>query len=584
MYADQQRDDVSNIHRRWSLTRFNPSSFRNSIITSLCSVFGFSLLSLALYLGASPKSILFHVPLALGAVIAAHYADFVALRGTPINKLSKVSHVAAFANILWLLTILAGFASCIIFSRSFHTADYIVAGMMLAAGLRIGIFTSVFGASNGRAIAVSFIMPLMVLFALVPFASYPLLATAYTGMIFGTIILALGIAWTLVADRAGRPKVTSTFKLLQAFLSAWSDDKVDKIEEYTDSRAHEETVSTAVLQFAAGRRPSIVLPQVHPGPFGSVGGSNLPYVLFESFNKSALVMHSASDHSLNLPSKKEVDRYVQSLIMLSRTSSGNTCTMPIREKRGNASATGIAFGDSALVILSLAPHGADDIPDDLHASLQDYSEKIGFKRILIVDSHNAMGRALEQQDKQDMAEAAKACILRIKESEQQPFSVGYANTGTTREFSQEVGQAGFGVFALGISGKSFAFGWADANNVQNGLREDLISSLATSGQEFVELCTSDTHATSGKRTREGYYPLGTTTSHESIIAIFAALCGEARSSSEPSSFELLTCQSNVKVMGGQQFEDYSKALDNSIRVTKGFLIASVVAFIAMLLV
>src|SRR5215831_13460577 len=98
MFADQERDDVSNIHRRWSLTRFNPSSARTSISASIASVFGVALISLLVYLGQPASSLLIHVPLAIGAMLAGHYLDFLALRGTPVNKLSKVSHVGAFAN------------------------------------------------------------------------------------------------------------------------------------------------------------------------------------------------------------------------------------------------------------------------------------------------------------------------------------------------------------------------------------------------------------------------------------------------------------------------------------------------------
>ena len=49
-----------------------------------------------------------------------------------------------------------------------------------------------------------------------------------------------------------------------------------------------------------------------------------------------------------------------------------------------------------------------------------------------------------------------------------------------------------------------------------------------------------------------------------------------------SAFELACAQSAIKVMGKNQFEDYSTALDKSLNVTKIFVAITVASFIAML--
>ena len=48
-------------------------------------------------------------------------------------------------------------------------------------------------------------------------------------------------------------------------------------------------------------------------------------------------------------------------------------------------------------------------------------------------------------------------------------------------------------------------------------------------------------------------------------------------------FELASAQSTIKVMGQRQFEDYSKALDKSMSVTKVFVAITVATYIAMLI-
>jgi putative membrane protein len=99
---------------------------------------------------------------------------------------------------------------------------------------------------------------------------------------------------------------------------------------------------------------------------------------------------------------------------------------------------------------------------------------------------------------------------------------------------------------------------------------------------MLELCSSDTHSTSGKRTRNGYFALGTTSSANDIAEAYIQLCAKAAERAARSTFELASAQSTIKVMGKQQFEDYSSALDRSMTVTKIFVAITVATYIAML--
>jgi len=47
-------------------------------------------------------------------------------------------------------------------------------------------------------------------------------------------------------------------------------------------------------------------------------------------------------------------------------------------------------------------------------------------------------------------------------------------------------------------------------------------------------------------------------------------------------YEILENQTEVKIMGEGIFEDYSKALDNSLKITKGFMIGCVALFLTSL--
>jgi len=577
------QDDVSNIHRRWSFTTLGPSSAKQSVAISLVSATVITVVSFLFHLSTSAQELWLHLPLGLVVLVGAHMLDYFALRGTPVNKLSKVSHVAAFANALWALTVLLGVASDLVFAKH-GGGDYIIAGMLLAVGLRIGIFTSVFGAGTGRAVGVSFIQPLVFLFAFLTPSSFGIILSP-AGLAFGFALVGLGIIWTVIADRAGRPNIKSTFGLLQAFISAWTEHKVDKIEEFTEAKAHDDIVMTKIVKFSStAGQAAIVLPDVHPGPFSTVGGSNLPYVLYEAFSKSALVMHSVSDHSLNIPSKRQVDKYVAELSKAKVVEKGNTCSRPVQVKTNNATATGIAFGNTAIVMLSLAPSGMEDVPQGMRTELESHGTFLGFSDILVVDCHNAMGKHLNDSDKADLATSAKQCLEQLKGQPQSEFKIGFAGLGDVSQKldpAGELGQAGLAVMVIGIDGQNYAIGWADSNNMENKLRDAIVSKISD-GVSMLEVCTSDTHSTSGKRTREGYFALGTTSSHDDIATAYQQICRIAVERVSKSAFDFALSQSTIKVMGNKQFEEYSSALDKSMTITKTFLALTVATYIAML--
>lgn len=615
MFTAGKDDVVSNIHRRWSFTKINPSSYKQSFAISLVSAAIIEIFSHIFYLHSTVEILALCFPLGLAAFAGSYKLDQLALRGTPVNKLSKIAHVSAFANALWALTILLGLAAELLFSKQSHD-NYIIAGMLLAVGLRIGIFTSVFGARIDRAIAVSFIQPIIFLLAFlgpsVQTNNNSFILNSYFGFIFGFTFVALGTIWSVIADRAGRPNVKSTFDLLQAFLAAWTENKVDQMEQYMEERAHDGVIFTRILRFlndsSSGGNGSgsnitspnntatttttttaaaaVVLPDIHPGPFSRVGGSNLPYVMYDAFSKRALIMHSISDHSLNIPSKGEVEKYITDLGNRSKiVEKGKTCSIPVHTRINNAKSAGIAFGNTALITLSLAPAGMEDVPLAMRTELESYGTGLGFSNVLVIDSHNAMGGQLGDLDRADLLKCAMQCLDKLKKSPQQAFTIGFSSlkdiSFKLKDSSGELGEAGLAILVLGIDGKNYAIAWADSNNMENNLRDYIISKV--NGLKILEICTSDTHSTSGKRTREGYFALGTASNHDDIVRAYEEMAYKAAEDAVRSSFIFAISQSMIKVMGNKQFEDYSLALDKSMRITKFFLGITVATYIAMLI-
>jgi putative membrane protein len=317
-----------------------------------------------------------------------------------------------------------------------------------------------------------------------------------------------------------------------------------------------------------------------------VGGSNLPYVLYNAFSGRAMVLHGVSDHALNIPSKEELDKYIRGLKSAKKISSHSRCSRPVRIEDGHCSVTGIRFDNVCMLILSMSPKGMEDVPYSVLSQLTHYSKKIGFDSLLLIDSHNAMGVSLDGQQTEQLLRTAECCLDKLVTAAEYPFRAGYANIrdiplGTS--FQDDLGESGLAMLALCIDNKWNLLGWADSNNMKNGLREELLKRLTSQDHHMVEICTSDTHGTSGKRTRNGYFALGELSKEDEIIEAFQALSLRAKESAESSSLELFSAISSVKVMGSKQLGDYSSALDRSMRVTKVFLCALAVTFVSMIL-
>ena len=119
--------------------------------------------------------------------------------------------------------------------------------------------------------------------------------------------------------------------------------------------------------------------------------------------------------------------------------------------------------------------------------------------------------------------------------------------------------------------------------MENCVREKIIEDFSNNGDNLLEICTSDTHYAAVKaRNRNGYYQLGLITSSDKISKWFSKIAEKSQSSIVSAKYEILENESNVRVMGKSIYEDYSKALDNSLKITKIFVIASLGLFITSL--
>ena len=165
-----------------------------------------------------------------------------------------------------------------------------------------------------------------------------------------------------------------------------------------ENRSSERRVATSQIRLMASNGESefrMVLPEIHPGPYHPVGGSNIPYLIYKNLDSSAMVMHSISDHALNLPSKNEVENYLKNLGNSKVKEEGLVCTEPVTVQINKARVIGLRFGNNPLLFLSLSPHGMEDIPNYMKKEIEQLHQ---LNQQLSQDAHN-LASALKGQSK-----------------------------------------------------------------------------------------------------------------------------------------------------------------------------------------
>ena len=569
-------DDIQNIHGRYKFTLINPASFYISLIFSVVTASIISALTIFIYLESG--EIIFALPAVIAVLLAIQYFDS---RFTRHKEYSKSLHMSLFGNVLWLITVVGGIIGSAILSKEL-SVFYIAVGMYIFASFRIGIMTTTLGISLKKSCVLCFVQPLAMFLILIPIDMWSILYDIQS-LAFGIVFLAVACVWSYLTNRTGLPVIKSTHKLLQAYLQSVSRNDPRDMESIILETSKSSNVTTSQIRFYTGDEENdfrMVLPDIHPGPFSPVGGSDIPHQIYKTMNSSAMVLHSVSDHSLNLPSQQDVQSYLNDLSKSSVSTKGLTCTEPVTVQLNKARVVGMRLDKAAILLLSLSPHGMEAVPLYIKTEIEQVAKNRNFDSILVVDSHNAMGGKISQEDSQDMITAAKNALDILVTKTDFPLKYGYANSKSMNIQADDLAGGGIGMLCLAFDQKKYFLCWADANNMENGVREKIVAHLQNNGCNLVEMFTSDTHFTTmGVRNSNGYYQLGIVTESEKLENWCLSIAKKAEENIVSGQFEILENKAQVRVMGSGIFEHLSIALDSSLKMTKGFMVGCVGLFL-----
>jgi putative membrane protein len=388
-------------------------------------------------------------------------------------------------------------------------------------------------------------------------------------------------------DRPWRQSLgVSMLDFLQGFIGHIAEGSRE-LEDFFEELGQEAVVPVTVLAFRrtdGTEKARFVLPMIHPGPMGEIGGGNLPARVARSADGLAFPPHATAGHDFNLVTGREVDTILDAADeAMSKVTYTRSATPSVRTASGEAAMLGQRFGDDALLVSTYAPQFADDVEFAVGLSATSAARAAGLDEAMLVDAHNS-NDGLEGEDlghvtpgsrrSFDMIQAAEGAAEDLVDLEPGDLSLGVAWEPTKWEPRDGIGPLGVRVAVTEVGGRTTAYVLVDGNNMEPGLRDYVLDALTGTDPlvDVAEVMTTDTHIVN---TVEADNQVGAAIDDDEFRATVERLVAEALDDLEPVAAGLASSEAEVTVFGNDRTETLASHA-NAVVSMGGALAAAVI--------
>ncbi|WP_136592139.1 DUF2070 family protein [Salinigranum halophilum] len=336
-----------------------------------------------------------------------------------------------------------------------------------------------------------------------------------------------------------------------------------ELEDFFEQLGQEAIVPVTVLSFRrldGSEKARWILPMIHPGPMGEIGGGNFPERVAARAEGLAFPPHATAGHDFNLVTEREVDTILDAVDRAyEKITYSLEATQSVRVQSGEAKMLGQAFDDSALLVSTYAPGFADDVEYAVGLSAATEARTAGHKNVLLVDAHNSnngldgpdLGHVTPGSKRSfDMIEAAGDVGRRLATAPRGELLLGTAWDDTPWGPVDGIGPLGIRVTITEVDGQTTAYVLVDGNNMEPGLRDRIIDAL-DDRIDVSEVMTTDTHIVN---TVKADNQVGSVLDHDELIGLVSDLVDEALADCEPVSAGMATERAEVTVFGNDRTE------------------------------
>ncbi len=417
-----------------------------------------------------------------------------------------------------------------------------------------------------------------------------LIAPEHFLLLGATCTLYAGAVWAFlyVVDRPWRESLgVSVLDFLQGFVGHIAEGSRE-LEDFFEQLGEKAVVPVTVL---AVRRPDgtetarWVLPMIHPGPMGEIGGGNLPLRVAEETEGLGFPPHATAGHDFNLVTEREVGRLLTAADRASEKL-GYTAeaTRSVRTESGEASVVGQAFGDGALLVSTFAPGFADDVEYGVGLSAAAEARTSGISDVMLADAHNSnngldgadLGHVTPGSSRSfDMISAAGEAGDRLATAPRDDLAVGVGHVETQWDPEEGVGPLGVRVMVTEVDDQRTAYVLVDGNNMEPGLRGEILDTLDV---DEAEVLTTDTHIVN---TVEAENQVGDAIDWERLIDVVEEATEAAIADLAPGEVGMATERAEVTVFGNDRTETLASHANAAVQMGGALAAAVVLASLAL---
>ncbi len=383
-------------------------------------------------------------------------------------------------------------------------------------------------------------------------------------LLAGICLLYAGAVWLFLAviDRPWQSSLdVSALDFIRGFIGHIAEGNRE-LEDFFEELGEEALVPVTVLSV---RRPGgeekarFVLPMIHPGPMGEIGGGNLPQRVAVDAEGLAFPPHATAGHDFNLVTEREMDPILSAAESAYRSIDyDDRASHSVRVREGEATLTGQAFGDDALAVATFSPNFADDVEYAVGLSAASEARSGDIDDVMLVDAHNCndglegedLGHVVPGSERSfDMIYGAGHLGDRLAEADRGALRCGVAWDETDWEPRDGIGPLGVRVAVFEVDGERTAYVLVDGNNMEPGLRERIVD--AVGGVDRLEVMTSDTHVVN---TVEAENQVGAALPEDELTALIDSLVDRAVDDLEPVEAGMGSEKARVTVFGNDRTE------------------------------
>jgi len=343
------------------------------------------------------------------------------------------------------------------------------------------------------------------------------------------------------------------------------------------------TVPVRVLAFLRSGEVvgCFVIPWVHPGPVGRIGGGDLPGRIVRrllDLGVVPLVFHSTTTHDLNPVDRREAGRIVDAVErMVRRVRGAQGSRRASRAVRGERTdSVGQVLGDRLFLVLSKYPEPSDDIDPATGIFIESRTGA------WVADGHNCFGDPEKgrvyafSRDFWRLLDDARLIAERVEAVGD--LRAGFAHSDPGLGPESGVGSGGISVAAVEVEGQRTLYVVLDSNSIVRELKERLERELSELADEVV-VCTSDSHEVNPR----GYNPVGDALAEAGTRLVRAVREAAERAVDRIAPCEVVEVEEWVEltVTGPGSFQQLSHSVKVALKMIKVLLPATFLGVIVL---